>query len=674
MVFIYLAITVVLYLVSAPLNAKSDGLIYYAMAEAFSQHRLSLEEEMYLDAYLSTRSLGKFYSDDLKLTSFYYPGSALLYYPFFKCADVLSNLSVLKQNNILFSTVSPLPFSRIAMLWFANFLFLFISFLLMHLIIKNLFNLRNFQIAAIIFMLFLSTSWICYSTLEYMFIHNMEIMVSSAFLLCWLRQKNTSIHHFFALGFLFSLLVSIRLINATIYILFITYSLYKSRCSNSRYSTRLNASILLIAGGLPAALFLAYYNQQIFGNAFSMGYPKNLLVWSLGFPEALSSFFSILFSYFFHPVRGLFIWHPLLLLSFIGIFAYHNNTSLKKLMLFSLALFTLIISQYKIWWGGGTYGQRFFLSLLPFFAIGLSKIFSYKSKTVVVILTLLTLYSLCIYVLYLGGARKNSDEFYTPYSFIKEAYHDPQFIKNSIAFNTIKNPHNAFVWLINIKSAPAFTSKSMTHSDSVHQFKLALPDSLQNQTVSFALQIYTDQEKKFPKQFLLSARSAKTELTTENNIFKISHLGLPSPLITTSLNEKPLRIRQLRINNNTLLDETNEITLIIGIIDHSQQKLVHYYETTINQKYDFAENAFMKKSLLYDSNNPLLLKYKAISLEDGNIIYLFWKAKGNIPFFIEKLVADKNQDLILPEGLKPLSQQYFKGTMWVIAEKKILFY
>jgi hypothetical protein len=79
------------------------------------------------------------------------------------------------------------------------------------------------------------------------------------------------------------------------------------------------------------------------------------------------------------------------------------------------------------------------------------------------------------------------------------------------------------------------------------------------------------------------------------------------------------------------------------------------------------------KSVLYDAGKPEYQKYSITSLEDNNAILLFWQAKNNIPFFIELLKLKKDEKVNLPKGIKPLSRQYFKGAMWIISEKPIIF-
>ncbi|OGF67028.1 MAG: hypothetical protein A2Y62_10750 [Candidatus Fischerbacteria bacterium RBG_13_37_8] len=671
--FIYLFFTIALYLCFAPFTIKSDAIIYYAMSEAISQHRLSLEEEMYLDVYLVRRSIALPYSDELKLANPYYPGFALVYYPFLKCAHLLDPLNYFKQNNMLFSTFSRIRYSKIFMLWIANMFFLWCSFIVLHKIAKSLFPMKDYEIMLILFALFLSTSWMSYATLDYLFLHNMEIMISSLFVAWWLKQKYSSSSYYLVLGILFSLLFSIRVVNAVVFIVFIFHAVYQSKCSDSRYVALLKAGVFLVCGVTPIGLFIAYYNQQIFGSIFSFGYAKDLLVWSSGFVESIYAFFSRILFYFLHPARGLFIWSPLAILSIVGIFVYRQKRFITYLMLFSLALFTLIISQYRIWWGGSSYGQRFFLVCMPFFVIGLCSFMNWKRKFAIILSIFFSIYSLFLYSLYLGNATRGEGELFTPWSLIKNAYENPSYISSSIASNSYDSPFNAFKWTMMKLGQPSFDTIRLTTASPIDDIRYPMPASLNNRTVSFYIQVFLNNAEQFPRDFLLSVYTENIIIKGNNSTFELAHIGFPSPFILLKFNQEALNTRGVWINYNTLLMKAKGAILLLGVVDYTSGDLIHYYEVKSTAEYDFTKNTFMAKSLLYDAGSPLYSKYKITSSENNNTVILFWQAKRNIPFCIEVFKASKDEQVIIPKGLRPLSRQYFKGMLWIIAEKELIF-
>lgn len=92
--------------------------------------------------------------------------------------------------------------------------------------------------------------------------------------------------------------------------------------------------------------------------------------WDLrAFPEGI-------IGQFFSPNRGLFIFNPILMLSFLGIFdswtQFDDPRHLFKILGIICLSFSLLIGSFTCWWGGYTYGPRLYspaLGLLVLLAI-----------------------------------------------------------------------------------------------------------------------------------------------------------------------------------------------------------------------------------------------------------------------------------------------------------------
>jgi len=642
------------------------------MAEAISTHRLSLENEMYLDPYLVRHSIALPYSNDLKLANPYYPGHTLIYYPFFKLSEILDKVSCFEQINILFSPRSRIIYTKMVLTWLANFLFLFSSFILIHKILIETTNLKEKYIIAALLMIFISTPWIYYSAIEYAFLHNIEIFISSLFLFTWLKRKYDSKLYYIMLGGIFALLFSIRLINVSIYLFFLIYAINENRFKSSKLKSFFKAFAYVLIGALPIVMFLGYYNSSIFGSVFATGYPKSFSTFQLGIKEGIKAFILNIYNYHFSPVRGLFAWHPLLLLSYIGFFIFKPRY-LQKLIIISLTAFSLLLFQYKIWWGGTSYGQRFFLCCIPFFAIGLGYIMEISIKKIFAVSCLLVCYSLLLLISFYAGATKGSNEFYSIFTITKYAIHNYDKIMYSITSRIKDNKLNAYEWTIKQMLSCKAKKEIVITDNELNDFELTLPKYLGNKNISFYIRIYSAKEKKFPEQFLLFSYTEAYNLGNGKNVFKIGRIGLPSPIISLQINDKPLNLRETWVNYNTLLQKSKDISLILGLVDCTNNQLTYYYEIISNKGHNFIKNVHTIKSVLYDAGKPEYQKYSITSLEDNNAILLFWQAKNNIPFFIELLKLKKDEKVNLPKGIKPLSRQYFKGAMWIISEKPIIF-
>jgi hypothetical protein len=100
------------------------------------------------------------------------------------------------------------------------------------------------------------------------------------------------------------------------------------------------------------------------------------------FPSKLGSnphFIEALLGNLVSPARGLFIFSPILIMSLWGIYIKHRKHIFEKLDYYLLGIMVLhwiTISSFLNWWGGHSYGPRFFTDILPFFAYYLFPVFA----------------------------------------------------------------------------------------------------------------------------------------------------------------------------------------------------------------------------------------------------------------------------------------------------------
>jgi hypothetical protein len=74
--------------------------------------------------------------------------------------------------------------------------------------------------------------------------------------------------------------------------------------------------------------------------------------------------------------RGLFVWSPVLLPAFVGLaILARRRRPLDCVWLAAFLLQTWVIGGWAVWYGGASFGQRFFINLLPGFALGLAWLF-----------------------------------------------------------------------------------------------------------------------------------------------------------------------------------------------------------------------------------------------------------------------------------------------------------
>lgn len=116
---------------------------------------------------------------------------------------------------------------------------------------------------------------------------------------------------------------------------------------------------------LPFVLVWMGYNQISYGQVFASGYD---VIRNEGFISQFNAH-NVLFS----PHSGLFIYSPLLLLSTIGLIIKSRQKNLLAILgLIFFVFLTLVYGFWSSWWAGASFGQRFLLPVLPFFALGLA--------------------------------------------------------------------------------------------------------------------------------------------------------------------------------------------------------------------------------------------------------------------------------------------------------------
>ncbi len=107
------------------------------------------------------------------------------------------------------------------------------------------------------------------------------------------------------------------------------------------------------------------YNLAIFGSPLPWYYRQASGSFNLFDPSFLEAAAGNLVS----PARGLFVYSPVFLFSLLGVALLLRQkrwNSLDTCLAVTLVLHWLIISSWKVWWGGTVFGPRLFADMLPF--------------------------------------------------------------------------------------------------------------------------------------------------------------------------------------------------------------------------------------------------------------------------------------------------------------------
>lgn len=199
---------------------------------------------------------------------------------------------------------------------------------------------------------------------------------------------------------------------------------------------------------------LAYGSPLISGMSYFSWYPL--------FSTKYFSLINILFD----PIRGLFLWSPITLVSLISIvIGIKNNLKIKNILIFSLAIIALIILFYSFWycwWGGGSIGQRFLIVLTPFWALGLAIFFNFilerfrKFKNLKLILVGITIL-ICFFHIFVGKSYLVMDKSHETYTKYQWEPNNPNSI-SPLEQYTIFDVLSSGITNFNLNSIGGFTS------------------------------------------------------------------------------------------------------------------------------------------------------------------------------------------------------------------------
>ncbi|MBN1866444.1 hypothetical protein JW916_04035 [Candidatus Sumerlaeota bacterium] len=107
--------------------------------------------------------------------------------------------------------------------------------------------------------------------------------------------------------------------------------------------------------------------------------------------------------------RGLFVWSPVLLIATVGfVRLVTRRRLLDSALAAGLAIQLWIIGGWAVWWGGASFGQRFFIHCTPAFALGLACLvrdirFAPFHRLIAALIVLCLLWSAGLGVQYVGG-------------------------------------------------------------------------------------------------------------------------------------------------------------------------------------------------------------------------------------------------------------------------------
>lgn len=157
-------------------------------------------------------------------------------------------------------------------------------------------------------------------------------------------------------------------------------------------SRRLRALLLLAAGALPFAMTHAGFNLSQYGKLLTTGYRVQT---ETGFLSEM----------LFHPYAGIFVWAPITVAAAVGLIAGAARRRPEAIVsLAAVALVFLSVQFQGNWWGGCSFGPRFFTHLFFFWVVGLSVLASWKPAPMIGFVAVAALWTFFLFNVHLVNA------------------------------------------------------------------------------------------------------------------------------------------------------------------------------------------------------------------------------------------------------------------------------
>lgn len=337
-------------------NWDSEGYYLYLPA-VFINH--GFEELHTKTATLQGDSVFKKYPGTTKVFTKYTNGVAILSLPFFVTAHAWVMLSGSPSN---FGFAPPYALAMIVAVAF----YMSLGFYFLLLILYRHFRKSTAIVTCLI--VWLGTNLLCYSALIPGYAHPFSFFVAAVFVYYTpLYYERKQLKHLLIIAFALSLLTLLRPTDVVFLLYFVMYGVD----STTAFFSRIKAWVMDWKGTVlfPIAICIIYIPQFAYWKYIS----GHWIVYS--YQEERFSLWKhpMLPEIWYHPLNGLFLYEPLLLLSIIGIgFTWRKNVLNSRWIFLIFMLTSYISASWWFWTFGTSYGYRPFIDFLPLLAIPLA--------------------------------------------------------------------------------------------------------------------------------------------------------------------------------------------------------------------------------------------------------------------------------------------------------------
>lgn len=292
-------------------------------------------------------------------------GIAYLYAPFFLLGHIAAIATGSVQDGF------SLPYQ--IFLAFSSVFYVFIGFLLVRKVLMRYFD--EITVSFVILLLGLGTNLMYYVINEGPMSHAYNFFLFSAALYLTIRwHEHASLLRSILLGFSLGLIVLARPSNAPVILIPLLYNIYNKQSLLIKIKYITNYWYMLIPLVFAAAIVFVpqlYYWKLVTGQWFFYSYVGEKFFFNN--PHILETFLSWR--------KGLFIYTPVMLFSYLGLLLLHKYAKHYLLMILAfMAVHIFIVSSWWCWWYGGSFGLRAYIDSYPIMALPLAAFIEYFRK------------------------------------------------------------------------------------------------------------------------------------------------------------------------------------------------------------------------------------------------------------------------------------------------------
>jgi hypothetical protein len=310
-------------------------------------------------------------------------GTAIFWLPFYAIAYFIDWL-VHRPGEVIRTGFEPI---YILLINFSTWIYAGITLLLLHRLVRR-YSSNRAALWATIFVS-LGTSYFYYIVFLPVSSHIVSVLLATLFLTAWeADRRRTRWQLWLAMGIIGGGLLLVANYNLPFLVLPLLTLLSDVR-KNGFYNRRLKLLGIYVLSG-----FLTFMPQ--------------FFIWWLFFDSPLATPYSAQLSWlksqmilsWFSTWHGLFVFSPIVFLSLAGIYyLFRRDKILAAGFTIIFFSFSYIVGTNVAWWGGTSFGARYFISLTPLFVIGLATFLNHVNKTVVYVISgMLALWTLLLYI------------------------------------------------------------------------------------------------------------------------------------------------------------------------------------------------------------------------------------------------------------------------------------